>query len=124
MALPSLRDSLSAFFAGSIEVFARHPDAPGCFLLATAVPMAAEDTEIGTIVATAIQGIDRLIERRLARAVAECELPDATDLRLATDLVVGTHFSLSARARTGTDIAGLKSQASRFVAYMCKSIPQ
>jgi AcrR family transcriptional regulator len=123
MAVPGLRESLSDFYAGSIAVFARHADAPGCFLLATAAPMAAEDSEVGEIFANAIHGIDRLIERRLARAIAEGDLADTTDLRLATDLVVGTHFSLSARARAGAETATLEDQAARFVDYMCKSFP-
>lgn len=119
MALPTLRESLTAFYNRALDVYLRHDDARGCFLLATAVPMALSDDEVRERVRQAMKGLDRAMLRRVERAGEEGELAPGSDPLLLSDILMGAHFSMAAHARAGTDGSLLRQRIARIVDFAC-----
>lgn len=119
MALPTLRETLNAFYGRAIETWLKHPDAPGCFLIATAVPMAASDDEVGEMVRHAMRGLDKALLRRIERARDAGELSEDADPMVLAEVVMAGHYGLAARARTGADEVELRARAGRIVDLVC-----
>jgi AcrR family transcriptional regulator len=116
LALPRLDDSLAMFFAQSIDMFTQE-GSMGCFMMATAVPEAKGDPEIGGIVRGAMEALDHALLLRFERAIADGELPADARADTLARIVSATHYELSARARAGFSREQLERDAAGAIKF-------
>jgi AcrR family transcriptional regulator len=113
-AVPTLFDSLYQVSECSIDKFLRGKnDGTGCFMMSTAVPEAAEDPEIGRVVRSSMESLERAFVRRFEKAVADGEIPATVDPNVLTMILVANHYEMSGRARSGYSRAELRTMADR-----------
>ncbi|MGQ0558688.1 MAG: TetR/AcrR family transcriptional regulator [Sphingosinicella sp.] len=117
LSVPALDESLQAFFAESIAMFTRE-GSMGCFMMATAVPEAKGDAEIGGIVRGAMEELDRALVRRLQKAIDDRELPANANPETLARIVSATHYDLSARARAGFSRDQLERDAAHALRFV------
>ena len=115
-----LREALTAFFAADIELFVAD-DGRGCFMLATAVPLASREERIGSRVRDALASLQQAIGGRVEQASRDGDLSDVVDPATAVDLVMSTHIALANRARSGESRAKLEATAAGLLNLLCKS---
>lgn len=115
----AFRDALIAFFAADIDLFMAG-DGRGCFMLATAVPLAQGDEQIGSRVRAALAALRQAVEVRVRQAGRDGHLAKM-DVATATDLIMSTHIALATRARSGEPRAPLEQTAARLIAMLCRS---
>lgn len=114
-----LRDALSAFFAADLDLFLAD-QGRGCFMLATAVPLAPGDDDMAARVRRALDGLQGALVRRLERARDDGDLSDSMELATALDVVMSTHIALANRARSGSDRVPLQQTADRVIDLVCR----
>jgi AcrR family transcriptional regulator len=113
-AVPGLFDSLYQVSECSIDKYLRGKnDGTGCFMMSTAVPEAAQDPEIGKVVRSSMESLERAFVRRFERAIADGEIPATVDPNVLTMIVVANHYEMSGRARAGYSRAELRVMADR-----------
>jgi AcrR family transcriptional regulator len=113
-AVPTLFDSLYQVSECSIDKFLRgENDGTGCFMMSTAVPEAAEDSEIGKVVRGSMESLERAFVRRFEKAIADGEIPETVDPNVLTMILVANHYEMSGRARSGYSRAELRVMADR-----------
>jgi AcrR family transcriptional regulator len=113
-AVPTLFDSLYRVSECSIDKFLRGKnDGTGCFMMSTAVPEAAEDSEISKVVRGSMESLERAFVRRFERAIAEGEIPGTADPNVLTMILVANHYEMSGRARAGYSREELRTMADR-----------
>jgi len=113
-AVPELFESLYAVTERSIDKFLRgKSDGSGCFMMATAMPEAAEHPDISAKVRESMESLERAFLRRLQKAQEEGELPAGPDPRVLTMILVANHYELSGRARAGYSRDELRAHADR-----------
>lgn len=115
---PRLRDALTTFFASDLDLFTAESGL-GCFMLATALPLAGTDSGIATRVRNALAGLRSTIVGRLELAATQGEIADRLDIDTAADLLQSTHIALANRARSGESRDALAQSASRVVDVIC-----
>jgi AcrR family transcriptional regulator len=113
-----LRAALEAFFEADLDVFCAGGEARGCFLVGTAIQAAVEVPELRSRVERVFAGLRRLIRTRLERALAEGDLPAASDLDALTEILFATHIALSVEARAGTARAELAKHYRRVLDFI------
>lgn len=113
------RDALTAFFAADIELFVAD-DGRGCFMFATAVPLAQSDPHIAARVRDALGALLQAITVRVEQASHDGELTGAVDTATATDVIVATHIALANRARCGESRAALERTAKRVIDLLAR----
>ena len=113
-AVPALFESLYEVSERSIDKFLRGKgDGSGCFMMSTAMPEAAEDPEISSVVRGSMESLERAFQRRFEKAAAEGEIPADADPRMLTMILVANHYELSGRARAGYSREDLRDYADR-----------
>jgi len=113
-AVPNLFDALYQVSECSIDKYLRGKnDGTGCFMMSTAVPEAAEDPEIGKVVRSSMESLERAFVRRFEKAIADGEIPATVDPNVLTMILVANHYEMSGRARAGYSRAELRAMADR-----------
>jgi AcrR family transcriptional regulator len=113
-AVPTLFDSLYRVSECSIDKFLRREnDGMGCFMMSTAVPEAVSDPEIGKVVRSSMESLERAFLHRFRRAIDEGEIPATVDPNVPTMILVANHYEMSGRARAGYSRAELRALADR-----------
>jgi AcrR family transcriptional regulator len=111
-----LRDALTAFYAGALDIYTSGAPAPrGCLVLTTATAEALTRPEVRDELAATISGIDIAIRRRLTEARETGDLPGAANIETLAGIVSAGLHSLAIRARAGEPRAALDRLASGFV---------
>lgn len=114
---PRLRDALMTFFASDLDLFTAESGA-GCFMLATALPLAGTDPEIAIRVRTALTNLRSAVVDRMVQA-DRAELGAQIEIETAADLFLSTHIALANRARSGEARATLEQSARRLIDVIC-----
>jgi len=109
---PRLADSLAELAERAIDLFMRDGGS-GCFMMATAMPEAREDPEIGRVIREAMDALDRALVRRFQKAIDEGELDADADPEALAMIVAANHYDLSTRARAGFPRTALEAHAAR-----------
>ena len=117
LARPTLHEALTRFFESDLDVFLGG-GARGCFMLSTALPVAALHPDIAERVSAAMKGLERAITSRLAEALAAGDIPASSDVEALSDIIVAVHVALSARARAGEPREALRRSLERTVALL------
>ncbi|HEX8302560.1 helix-turn-helix domain-containing protein [Sphingomonas sp.] len=115
---PRLRDAMTAFFVSDLDLFTAEAGA-GCFMLATALPLAGTDPEIADRVRAALAGLRSAVVERLTQAQRKGEVAVQMEIETAADLVLSTHIALANRARSGEPRAALHKSAQRIIDLIC-----
>jgi TetR/AcrR family transcriptional regulator, copper-responsive repressor len=117
-----LRDALTAFYAGALDIYTGGAAAPrGCFVLTTATAEALSRPEVRDELAATIGGIDAAIHARLMSARDAGELPQVANIEALTGIVSAGLHSLAIRARAGETRAALDRLAKSFVDTVASS---
>ena len=114
---PRLRDALATFFASDLDLFTAESGA-GCFMLATALPLAGTDPQIANRVRTALTNLRSAVVERLVQA-DRAELAPQIEIETAADLFLSTHIALANRARSGEARDTLDQSARRLIDVIC-----
>ena len=118
-AIPDLFESLKAMAKWSVDKFAGEKGcAPGCFMMQTAIPAAAEDPELAELVRKSIDSLDAAVEQRFEKAIADGQLPPSADPRALAMIMVANHYEISGRARAGYGRPELEALADRALALV------
>lgn len=113
-AVPNLFESLYQVSERSIDKFMRgENDGTGCFMMSTAVPVAAEHPEVSEVVRRSMDSLERAFIRRFERAIAAGEIPASADPKTLAMILLANHYELSGRARAGYSRAELRDLADR-----------
>ena len=115
---PHLRNAIGAFFEADIDLFTSETGT-GCFMLATALPLAGTDLGIADRVRMALSGLRTALLERFERAANSGELTSRLDAESATDLALSVHIALANRARSGEPRAALEASARRLTDVLC-----
>lgn len=121
LAQPSLSEALTAFFAVDLDWFLAD-DGRGCFMLATAVPLALTDGDVAIRVRHGLIALQTAIADRVEQGRQAFELDAAIEPATAADIVMSTHIALANRARAGEGRAALEPIARRVIALICSKI--
>lgn len=113
-----LRDALTTFFASDLDLFTSEKGA-GCFMLATALPLAGTEPEIATRVRAALSELRSAFIKRLKQAAKQGEMAEDMDIETAADLFLSTHIALANRARSGESRGELENSAQRLINAIC-----
>lgn len=114
------QEALTAFFAADVELFLAD-DGRGCFMLATAVPLAQGDDQIAGRVRDALGALRQAITVRVQQASCDGELSEVVEPATATDLMMSTHIALANRARSGEAKAAMEETVRRLIDLLCQS---
>ena len=115
---PRLRDALTVFFEADLDLFSADENA-GCFMLATALPLAGTDPDIARGVRKALADLRSAVSGRLRQAEEQGELATCVQLETAADLIMSTHIALANRARSGEPREKLSISARRTIDLIC-----
>ena len=118
LAHPRFRDALSAFFAADLDLFLA-ADGRGCFMFATAIPLARSDADIAERARKSIRALSTAIAERVAQAERAGELSQATSPATASDIILSAHIALANRARSGEERGPLEQTAKRVIDLIC-----
>lgn len=113
------REALTTFFTADIDLFLAD-DARGCFMLATALPLAPNDEGVADRVRNALTGLHQALARRVDQARLDDELSPTIEPATATDVIVSTHVALANRARSGEARSALEMTARRVIDLVCR----
>ena len=115
---PQFREALSAFFAADLDLFLAE-DGRGCFMFATAVPLAPNDSDIAERARKSIKALSMAIVDRVAQADRARELSQAILPAAASDIILSTHIALASRARSGEGRGPLELTAKLVIDLIC-----
>ena len=115
---PQFREALSAFFAADLDLFLAE-DGRGCFMFATAVPLAPNDSDIAERARKSIKALSMAIVDRVAQADRARELSHAILPAAASDIILSTHIALANRARSGEERSPLELTAKLVIDLIC-----
>lgn len=116
---PAFRDALQAFFAADLDLFLAE-NGRGCFMLATAVPLASGDEDLAVRVRAALDALHRALVGRAEQAQREGDLSEAVEPSTAADVLMSTHVALANRARSGVERACLEETVKRVIILVCR----
>ena len=120
-----LRAKLRRILLAALDLYLSGDEGPrGCFTVLTASSDAVADPEIRTLVAEAIERIDRGFERLFAAARAAGELPADADARRLARIASATIHTLSVRARARYPRVELTPIVDDAVATICGPEPR
>lgn len=115
---PTLRGALTAFFAADLDLFVAE-NGRGCFMLATAVPLASGDEDLALRVRAALDALHRALAGRVEQARREGDLSEVLEQSVAADILMSTHLALANRARSGVERASLEETVERVINLVC-----
>lgn len=118
LGLPQFREALSAFFAADLDLFLAD-DGRGCFMFATAIPLAPNDADIAERARKSIKALSTAIAERVAQADRARELSQAILPAAASDIILSTHIALANRARSGEGRAPLEQTTKLVIDMIC-----
>ena len=117
--IPCLFDSLRAMTEWSIDKFmGKDETGPGCFMMHTAMPEAAEDPEISRVVRETMDSLDRALVRRFERAIEAGQISKDADPHALAMVMIANHYEISGRARAGYSREELRALADRALALV------
>lgn len=116
---PALRDALTAFFAADLDLFLAEAGR-GCFMLATAVPLASGDEDLAVRVRAALDALHGALVGRVEQARREGDLCEVVEPSTAVDVLFSTHLALANRARSGVERARLEETVERVITLVCR----
>jgi AcrR family transcriptional regulator len=111
---PRLKQALARFFDTDLDLFLAERG-QGCFLLATAVPVAGLEPEVAKRVTAALANLRAAFEARLAKAQVAGEISATADIVGLADELYSTHVALAVRARAGESRGSLAATTARVV---------
>lgn len=114
LSLPRLEMALKRFFKVDLDLFLAE-QGQGCFLLATAVPVAGQEPDVAKRVAAALGNLRGAFEARLIKAQAVGEIDATARVAELADELYSTHVALAVRARAGEARATLSKTALRVI---------
>jgi AcrR family transcriptional regulator len=111
--------ALTRFFAHAIDVYlsGKH-GVRGCFVMSTATAEAIAEPHIQKSLATVLNQLDSILEKRLVRAKAEGQLESHANTAELALLAAATLHSLSIRARAGQRRSTLEALAKTSVSII------
>ncbi|WP_436643625.1 TetR/AcrR family transcriptional regulator [Microbaculum sp. FT89] len=116
----SLREALTRLFGFYLAVYFPEDGQPrGCFMISTGVPEAATDPDIRQLLAETFRGFDRMLEKRIVKAVSDGELPADTDCATLGRMVASAVGYIAIRSRLGESRDLLESFAAATVDHVC-----
>lgn len=118
LAAPTLRESLTRFYAGGIDIYLGGGPR-GCFLIGSGLSQAAADPAIRETVAAGVHELDEGLAERLAAAKTAGELPASADPAALARMVSGMLNALAVRARLGESRAELEALAKTTIDLVC-----
>ncbi|MGI8839784.1 MAG: TetR family transcriptional regulator C-terminal domain-containing protein [Caulobacteraceae bacterium] len=114
LARSNLGEALNQFFESDLDVFLGGGPR-GCFMLSTALLVAATHPDIAERVSGAMKGLKHAITARIDHAVASGDIPASSDVEGLSDIVVAVHVALAMRARAGEPREALRRSLRRTV---------
>lgn len=115
-----LRAVLTNFYLRAVGIYVGDAEnARGCFLVGTALTEATTDAEVRAVLHDAFHGLDTLFEARLARAVAEGDLPPDSDIKALTWIASAALNGLAVRSRAGEPLEALQGWAEAAARAIC-----
>jgi len=115
-----LREALMRVYAHFLDIYFPADGVPrGCFMISTGVPLAATDPDVRDLLAETFRGFDRMVEKRMAAAVAAGELPAGTDCATLAGLATGVVNTLAIRSRLGESRESLEAFARAAADRIC-----
>ncbi len=118
LAAPTLRESLTRFYAGGIDIYLGGGPR-GCFLIGSGLSQAAADPAIRDTVAAGVHELDAGLAERLTQAKAAGELPASADPVALARVVSGMLNALAVRARLGESREQLEALAATTIDLVC-----
>ena len=117
----SVSQALRSFFKSDLDVFLAE-DGRGCFLVATAIPIAGMDPEVADRTRKALDGLRTALRFRLLQAKEQREIGEKIDLDLWTDQLFSLHLSLAVQARAGSKRKHLQREVDRLLESFEKNL--
>lgn len=121
-------DAIAAFFRELIDHSLSDTDRSGCFIVNTALELAAHDAEIGIAVAGYLDEVRRFFERVVRAgcnaAVARGEAPSEIVPRDVSRLLLGAMLGIRVMARTKPDRAMLEGMVRPVLAMLETQLPK
>ncbi len=115
-----LREALTHLYALFIDLYFPQEGGPrGCFMISTGVPEAATDPAVRDLLAETFRGFDRMLEKRIEKAVADGELPEGADCRTLGRIATAVVSYIAIRSRLGESRAVLEAFAAAIVDHIC-----
>jgi AcrR family transcriptional regulator len=115
----SLREGLSAVYAGALAVYFAQNPARGCFLIGTAATEAVVSAPVRDLLRGSLIAFDKALERRFQIARESGEIDATADPAMLARLASAILHSLAVRARAGEDKADLEALAQAGAAMIC-----
>jgi len=100
---------LRAYFDGLVDDLTTPEGRMGCLMVNSTVELAAEDSEVGAIVRTHMQRLERNAERALRNAQRHGEIPEQVDPRAKAAQLMATGMGLMVVGKTNPGRAVLET---------------
>ena len=100
---------LRAYFDGLVDDLTTPEGRMGCLMVNSTVELAAEDSEVGAIVRTHMQRLERNAERALRNAQRRGEIPEQVDPRAKAAQLMATGMGLMVVGKTNPGRAVLET---------------
>jgi TetR/AcrR family transcriptional repressor of nem operon len=100
---------LRGYFDGLVEDLTTPEGRMGCLMVNSAIELAAEDSEVGAVVRTHMQRLERSAERALANARRLGEISERVDPRIKAAQLMATGMGLMVVGKTDPGRAVLES---------------
>ena len=114
-----VKDALTAFFDSDLDLFTAEAGL-GCFMLATALPIASTDAEMAERIRAALIGLRSAFVGRLRQADAQREISPHMPVETAAELLLSTHIALANRSRSGEPRKSLEKIAGDLIGVICR----
>ena len=112
------RNAIRALFEELAREAVTDPGRSGCFMVNTALELAAHDEEVGRIVADGFREIGTFLRTTIERGQETGEIPDRIDPAEVSHALLGLMIGMRVLARSLPDRAVLDAIASRAVAML------
>lgn len=115
-----LREGMKRVFDLALKLYYPADEAPrGCLLVGTAATESVHDEGIRQVLHEGLHRFEAAFEQRFERAIAEGELPPATNAAMHARLASAVLESLALRARAGAKRSELAATATAAIALLC-----
>jgi len=115
-----LRATLVNFYSRAVGIYVGDAEnARGCFLVGTALADAIDDAEVREILNRSFSGMDALMTARLAKAVADGDLPAQTEVSSLGFVAMSALHGLAIRSRAGFPRETLDGWAKAAASMVC-----
>lgn len=112
----SIRDAVAKFLRASARAFSEPGDPRGCLIVLGALNVSETNRDVFNDLSARRLAGTRQLEERLARAVAEGELPATTDCAGVSAFIIAVQQGMSVQARDGAARAALMAVADSAMA--------